>query len=535
MANASAASSTFAAQFLAATDDWEPTNPDHPATEAIAAVFIDRLHSALSKQCDGNSTHIHDGGTCNVHIGISPEETEWLQAQDNAAETITTQLGFAPDAPVAVRLHLHGVPPKCKSADGPDLCLCCPPPDPRGACAQFAIWRSHSKTRKTVVAEPASVVTTSTVCHHADDTADDEPVEDLPDQYTSLGDTLALVLETGRAVRVCKADSPADWYFARAYQHQYGGTRTEREIRDAIQNDAGLAKFLRRLLEHPVWKDSKRWGVVVEDCVDELRRLCDCCPDDSDDLPDGPDRCSDALIMLLHRGVEKPDFPSDPYFARGYQRCFGGLSEKDIHEAIATDHAFARFVRRMLEKLDPQPKPPGTGGVIDDCISGLYLLVNKTLKKDGAREMEQPWREYLKAIGLSEDGFWELFNGWTTLEQYTDRVMKQHIQEHNGGDIADFVCDMYARSGAARQFYDDYNYNGLTLTLIEKWTADNHPETVEVSVPELTEPLLPTPADAETEPLLPTPADAETEPLLPTPAHPDTWVPWPRASHSGYR
>jgi hypothetical protein len=505
MANASAPPATFAAQFLAATDEWEPSDPDHPTTQKVWDGFIGRLHIALIQH--RSMSAVQTNGSSHVHLAVSPEEVSLLRL-DGSATRISDAFGFDGDSPVAIRIQLHGVPPKCKSADGPDLCMCCPPPDPRGACAEVTLWRSTAKTKKTLVNTPPPVITTST-----QDDADDEPEEDLPDEYTSLGDTLTLVLETGRR---CKADNPADWHFAQAYQHQYGGTRTEREIRDAILNDAGLAKFLRRLLEHPVWKDSKRWGVSVE----ELRRLCDCCPDDSDDLPDSPDRAGDALIMVLHRGVEKPDFPSDPYFAWGYQRCFGGLSEEDIHKAIDTDHAFARFVRRMLEKLDPPPKPPGTGGVIDDCISGLYLLVNKTLHKDGTREMAQPWREYLKAIGLSEDGFWELFNGWTTLEQYTNRIMKRHIQEHNDGDLADFVSDMYARSGAARQFYDDYDYNGLTLTLIEKWTAQNHPEAVEMSVPELTEPLLPkTKTETETEP------EPETEP---TPAHTDTWVPWPR-------
>ena len=499
----------FAAQFLAATDEWDPNDPDHPTTQKVWGGFIGRLHTALIEH---RSVHeVHANGSSHVHIDVSPEEIDLLRL-DSSAARIGAAFGFGDGAPIAIRVHLHGVAPECKSGQAGEFCTCCPPPDPRGACAQVAIWRSSAKTKKTVVEPPPLVV--------ASQTDNDEPDDDAPDQHTALGDTLTLVLETGRR---CQPGGPADWYLARAFQHMYGGRRTEQDIRDAIRDDPALAKFVKRLLEHPTWNDSKRWGVVVEDYATELRRLCDV-SDDDEELPDSPDRLGDALFMVLHRGVEKPDFPSDPYFARAYQRCFGSLSEAEIHKAIETDHAFAHFVRRMLDKLDPPPKPAGTGDVHDDCISNLVWQTNKTITKDGTREMQQSWKDYLGCLNMTEDEFWPLFHGWTTFEQYVDRVMKQHIRENNDGDVLAFLEDMGTCHDRVKPLCERGAWKGLTSDMVDSWAetqvhpaptaAENEPEPEQYrKASELT---CPSPAEAHASP----PSEPSSSELPPPPTTP---------------
>jgi hypothetical protein len=42
--------------------------------------------------------------------------------------------------------------------------------------------------------------------------------------------------------------------------------------------------------------------------------------------------------------------------------------------------------------------------------------IDRTITADGTRKMQQSWRDYLAAVGLTEDEFWPLFNGWTTLD-----------------------------------------------------------------------------------------------------------------------
>ena len=303
-------------------------------------------------------------------------------------------------------------------------------------------------------------------------TDEDEPKDDIPDSYSSSAEALTIVLESGRRA---EAD-PAGWYLARAYQHQYGGVRTDAEILAALRDDPALAKFVGRLLEHPMWEQRGRFDLGVEQSLADLRDTIAMLPPPTvtegligiadEGLPDGPDRMGEALQLALCTCIERPDTPSDPHFARAYQHHYGGLAEADILATIEIDHKFARFLRKAISKLARAPDP--NGGVIDDCLVSLQRATNRTITADGTRKMQQAWKDYLAAIGMTEDEFWPLFNGWTTLDQFVHVQMRKHIRDEWEGSLQRCVEQLEYDTPA---YYGDKHTLGLVPRLLEDWLA----------------------------------------------------------------
>lgn len=293
-----------------------------------------------------------DCGSMRTHLSLDLHEARFLQ-EEGAVQTVRRGLGFADDALVDFSVYLHGMPPEKDEGKGRL------PPDPRGPCAEIWIERVEAQ---------ANVRGGSTVFRRVLPEAramleGNEPVEDMPDSYTRLGDGLVMVLETGRRVR----DFPAaDWYLARAYQHLYAGLSTDEEVRAAFRKDPGFAKFVKRMLEHPMWGSLRRgYGPVVEDVACRLRDL-------------------------------------------------------------TNQHQVSR--------------PP-----------------------------KQPWLEYLEAIQMSTDEFWELFNGLCTLEEYVNRIMRNHARD-DWGSVEECICKIDAEGtrNYVAEWMGTVNH-GMTPELVDAW------------------------------------------------------------------
>ena len=229
------------------------------APQCALDTVISKLHKRLLEPDVEKA--LATGGSVQTHVDLEPHEARYLQEGEGAVQSVRRGLRFADDALIDFSLYLHGMPP-AKSEGKGRL-----PADPRGPCVEIWIERVDAQV---------DVRGGATVFHKVLPEAQvmfegNEPVEDIPDSYTRMGDGLAMVLETGRRVR----DFPAaDWYLARAYQHLYSGLSTEEEVQAAFREDPGFARFVKRMLEHPTWS-GLRWGhgPVLEDVACELRDL----------------------------------------------------------------------------------------------------------------------------------------------------------------------------------------------------------------------------------------------------------------------
>jgi hypothetical protein len=351
-----------------------------------------------------------DRGAMRTHLSLSLHEARFLQ-EEGAVQTVRRGLGFADDALVDFSLYLHGMPLAREEGEGRL------PADPRGPCAEIWIERVEAQ----MDAQGGSTVFRKVLPEARVVFEGNEPVGDIPDSRTALGDGVAMVMETGRRVR----DFPAaDWYLARAYQHLYSGLNTEKEVRAAFRDDPGFAKFMKRMLEHPIWSNLRRGhGPVLEDVACELRDLA------------------------------------------------------DQHQAT---------------------RPPA-----------------------------QPWLEYLKAIQMSTDEFWELFNGLCTLEEYVDRVMKNHAKAE-WGSVEECIGKIVAEG--TQNYVAEWmgtNTHGMTPELVDAWIEPQRASPEALAAPE-TEPSptdLPAPPTTPRLPASPIPSPTRAAPSPPRAGSPPPW-PW---------